>query len=214
TVTLQVTAQGSIRAPRLTKDPPWERFLTGDRIVLKCDAGIKLRSRDYIWDINGWSNITRDESYTIKAAALSNSGVYKCKINSSTSTMNTSYSNTVRLAITEPDSLMTIEAVPEILWVNQRLSLRCNFSYGVSQEFIYTFYREGSNFIEIRSRNQSVTTQIEHVTLEDSGRYLCQAGFVQFPNTIYSSAYKRVTIEGMCSCALWIDIGNIVAHWV
>ncbi|XP_041038319.1 Fc receptor-like protein 2 isoform X2 [Carcharodon carcharias] len=186
---------GSITAPRLTMDPPWERFLTGDQIVLKCNAGKNLHSMKYIWNINNQGDINGDENYIIESAAVNDSGVYKCKIKSSTSMEKTTYSNTVHLNITEPD-LTTIEAVPETLWVNQRLSLRCNFTYALAGEFIYTLYREGSKFTEIRSNNKSVTTQIEHVTLKDRGWYRCQAGFVEYPNApIYSSAHKLVKIQ-------------------
>ncbi|XP_078390928.1 Fc receptor-like protein 5 [Cetorhinus maximus] len=186
---------GSIVAPRLTQHPPWERFLTGDRIVLKCDAGKKLRSINYIWNINGRGDLTGDEIYIIEAAALHDNGVYKCKIKSTTPALQTVYSNTVQLSITKPDSSLNIEAVPEMLWVGQRLLLRCNFFYALSVKFIYTFYLEGSNLTEIRSRNKSVTTQIESVTREDGGRYRCQAGFAQYPNApVYSSAHKLVSI--------------------
>ncbi|XP_072345175.1 high affinity immunoglobulin epsilon receptor subunit alpha-like [Scyliorhinus torazame] len=193
--------RGETTAPVLTMEPPWVRFLTGDRIVLTCDAGRRSRSKNYIWHISDRGDRPGEESYTIMNASKNDSGVYKCKTTTDSSGPSTPYSNTIHVNITEPDRTMTIETLPEILWVNENLLLRCHFPF--TKDAIYTFYREGFRLGEATVSNGSGTFEIQRVSVEDKGRYRCELHFVNFPNgPIYSSAYKFVHIKGMCHCTL------------
>ncbi|XP_072345216.1 Fc receptor-like protein 5 isoform X2 [Scyliorhinus torazame] len=186
--------RGETTAPVLTMEPPWVRFLTGDRIVLTCDAGRRSRSKKYIWHKSDRGDRTGEESYTIMNASKNDSGVYKCKTTTDSSGPSTPYSNTIHVNITEPDRTTTIETLPEILWVNENLLLRCHFPF--PKDAIYTFYREGFRLGEATVSNGSGTFEIQRVSVEDKGRYRCELHFVNFPNgPIYSSAYKFVDIK-------------------
>ncbi|XP_072345209.1 Fc receptor-like protein 5 isoform X3 [Scyliorhinus torazame] len=190
----QSAAQGETTAPVLTMEPPWVRFLTGDRIVLTCDAGRRSRSKNYIWHKSDRGDRPGEESYTIMNASKNDSGVYKCKTKTDSSGPSTPYSNTIHVNITEPDRTTTIETLPEILWVNENLLLRCHFPF--PKDAIYTFYREGFRLGEATVSNGSGTFEIQRVSVEDKGRYRCELHFVNFPNgPIYSSAYKFVDIK-------------------
>ncbi|XP_078390927.1 scavenger receptor cysteine-rich domain-containing protein DMBT1-like [Cetorhinus maximus] len=124
---VQITVKSGIVTPRLTKHPPWERFLTGDRIILKCEVGKTPGSINYFWNINGQGDITGSESYIIEAAALNYTGVYKCKINTTTSTLHTAYSNTIRLSITDPIEMRLVNGTETC---SGRLELNYNNTWG------------------------------------------------------------------------------------
>ncbi|XP_072350305.1 Fc receptor-like protein 5 isoform X2 [Scyliorhinus torazame] len=190
----QSAAQGETTAPVLTMEPPWVRFLTGDRIVLTCDAGRRSLSKNYIWHKSDRGDRPGEESYTIMNASKNDTGVYKCKTTTDSSGPSTPYSNTIHVNITEPGRTTTIETLPEILWVNENLLLRCHFPF--PKDAIYTFYREGFRLGEATVSNGSGTFEIQRVSVEDKGRYRCELHFVNFPNgPIYSSAYKFVDIK-------------------
>ncbi|XP_048476957.1 low affinity immunoglobulin gamma Fc region receptor III-A-like [Rhincodon typus] len=77
--------------PVLTMEPMWERFLTGDRIVLSCDAGGELRSVRYKWIINNITKEFRGKIYTIETAGIEHNVEYRCQ----TLTQTTAYSNSI-----------------------------------------------------------------------------------------------------------------------
>ncbi|XP_067833450.1 Fc receptor-like protein 5 [Heptranchias perlo] len=193
---LQEAAQAESEAPLLTIDPPWVGFLTGDRITFKCEARRELRSTEYVWNINDQGDIPGNSNYIIGAAKKKDSGRYKCKVNSLITTRDASYSNTILVNITRPDSSVTFDVAPESLWVDQSLVLRCNFSFLLTIELIYTFYRKGFILSEIRTRNKSASFEVERVTLEHEGRYRCQVNFALYPyGLFYSSGYKSVSVR-------------------
>ncbi|XP_048476967.1 low affinity immunoglobulin gamma Fc region receptor III-A-like isoform X1 [Rhincodon typus] len=180
--------------PVLTMEPMWERFLTGDRIVLSCDAGRELRLVRYKWIINNMTKEFRGKIYTIEAAGKEHDGEYRCQ--TSTSTQTTADSNSILVRISAPDSTMRIESEPEPLWYEQTLRLSCNCSNPTHNKFVYTFYQEGSVVAEIQTINKSVSFQKEPVTFEDTGRYRCQVRFVDYPNgPVYTSAYIHVDVR-------------------
>ncbi|XP_067878298.1 Fc receptor-like protein 5 isoform X2 [Heterodontus francisci] len=182
--------------PILTMTSPGVRFLTGDRITLECDAGRELRSKKYIWNFDNQGDRVGNKTYIIAAAEKKDNGTYKCKTKSSTGAQNSPYSNTILVNITDPDKEMKIEAEPKLLWPGQSLLLTCKFSYLLQGELIYSFYREGSRLTEIRSSNKSVSFKMEHVTLEDNGRYRCEVRFANYPSgRVYSSAYTPVMVK-------------------
>ncbi|XP_038644261.1 Fc receptor-like protein 5 isoform X2 [Scyliorhinus canicula] len=192
----QSAAQGETTAPVLTMEPPWVRFLAGDSIILTCDAGRSSRSKNYIWHISDRGDIPGEERYPIKYASKNDTGVYKCKTTTDSSRSSTPYSNTIHVNVTEPDGSTTIESLPEILWANQNLLLRCNFTF--KKEAIYTFFKEGSRLGEATVFVGSGTFEIERVSVEDKGRYRCELQFVNFTNgPIYSSAYTFVDIKDL-----------------
>ncbi|XP_048449548.1 low affinity immunoglobulin gamma Fc region receptor III-B-like [Rhincodon typus] len=175
-------------------EPMWERFLTGDRIILSCDAGRELRSVRYTWIVNNTIKEFRGKTYTIEAAGKEHDGEHRCQ--TSTSTQTTPYSNSILVRVSAPDSIMRIEPEPEPLWCEQTLKLSCHCNYSIQHEFIYTFYREGSVMAEIRTRNKSVSFQKERVTFEDTGQYRCQVQIVNYPDgPVYTSAYIRVDVR-------------------
>ncbi|XP_072422789.1 uncharacterized protein [Chiloscyllium punctatum] len=181
-------------APVLTMEPMWDRFLTGDRIILSCNAGRELRSTTYNWIIKETIKEFREKTYIIEAATKEDDGEYRCQY--STSAHKTPYSNSILVRVSSPDSLMSIESEPEALWYAQTLKLSCKFKFHMQNEFIYTFYREGSVVAEIRTRNKSVCFEKERVTFEDTGRYRCQMQFVNHPKgPVYTSAYKHVDVQ-------------------
>ncbi|XP_043539744.1 high affinity immunoglobulin gamma Fc receptor I-like isoform X1 [Chiloscyllium plagiosum] len=181
-------------APVLTMEPMWDRFLTGDRITLSCDGGRELRSTTYNWIINETTKEFREKTYIIESVTKEDVGEYRCQY--STSAHKTPYSNSILVRVSSPDSLMSIESEPEALWYAQTLKLSCQFTFRMQEEFIYTFYREGSVVAEIRTRNKSVSFEKERVMCEDAGRYRCQMQFVKYPNgPVYTSAYKYVDVQ-------------------
>ncbi|XP_060712766.1 Fc receptor-like protein 4 isoform X2 [Hemiscyllium ocellatum] len=183
-----------IGAPVLTMEPMWDRFLTGDRITLSCNAGRELRSTTYNWIVNKTTKEFREKTYIIEAATKEDDGEYRCQY--STSAHTTPYSNSILVRVSSPDSLMSIESEPEALWYAQTLKLSCKFTFGPQDEFIYLFYREGSVVAEIQTRNKSVSFEKERVTSEDTGRYRCQMQFVKYPKgPVYTSAYKHVNVQ-------------------
>ncbi|XP_067878457.1 junctional adhesion molecule A-like [Heterodontus francisci] len=96
----------------------------------------------------------------------------------------------------DPDKEMKIEAEPKLLWPGQSLLLTCKFSYLLQGELIYSFYREGSRLTKIRSSNKSVSFKMEHVTLEDNGRYRCEVRFAKYPSgRVFSSADTSVMVK-------------------
>ncbi|XP_078069576.1 Fc receptor-like protein 3 isoform X2 [Mustelus asterias] len=191
-----MTAQEQTVPPILSMEPPWDRFLTGDKIILKCDAGKNLRSRSYMWKINNQSDIVGKETYIIEAANKSDNGLYKCKTTSGSPNLSTSYSNVIHVNISELVSHMSIEAVPRIVWADQRLLLRCNYSFPIGKGLIYTFYREHSIVTETPVLNETATLELRNVTLEDKGRYRCEVRYVGYPNgPVYSSNYTHVVIK-------------------
>ncbi|XP_067878299.1 Fc receptor-like protein 5 isoform X3 [Heterodontus francisci] len=193
---LRATAQANTAGPILTMTSPGVRFLTGDRITLECDAGRELRSKKYIWNFDNQGDRVGNKTYIIAAAEKKDNGTYKCKTKSSTGAQNSPYSNTILVNITDPDKEMKIEAEPKLLWPGQSLLLTCKFSYLLQGELIYSFYREGSRLTEIRSSNKSVSFKMEHVTLEDNGRYRCEVRFANYPSgRVYSSAYTPVMVK-------------------
>ncbi|XP_072422788.1 high affinity immunoglobulin gamma Fc receptor I-like isoform X2 [Chiloscyllium punctatum] len=193
---LQIREGSSVEtgAPVLTMEPMWDRFLTGDRIILSCNAGRELRSTTYNWIIKETIKEFREKTYIIEAATKEDDGEYRCQY--STSAHKTPYSNSILVRVSSPDSLMSIESEPEALWYAQTLKLSCKFKFHMQNEFIYTFYREGSVVAEIRTRNKSVCFEKERVTFEDTGRYRCQMQFVNHPKgPVYTSAYKHVDVQ-------------------
>ncbi|XP_060712768.1 high affinity immunoglobulin gamma Fc receptor I-like isoform X4 [Hemiscyllium ocellatum] len=193
---LQIREGSSVEigAPVLTMEPMWDRFLTGDRITLSCNAGRELRSTTYNWIVNKTTKEFREKTYIIEAATKEDDGEYRCQY--STSAHTTPYSNSILVRVSSPDSLMSIESEPEALWYAQTLKLSCKFTFGPQDEFIYLFYREGSVVAEIQTRNKSVSFEKERVTSEDTGRYRCQMQFVKYPKgPVYTSAYKHVNVQ-------------------
>ncbi|XP_072422780.1 Fc receptor-like protein 5 isoform X1 [Chiloscyllium punctatum] len=193
---LQIREGSSVEtgAPELTMEPMWDRFLTGDRITLSCNAGRELRSTTYNWIIKETIKEFREKTYIIEAATKEDDGEYRCQY--STSAHKTPYSNSILVKVSSPDSLMSIESEPEALWYAQTLKLSCKFKFRMQDELIYTFYREGSVVAEIRTRNESVCFEKERVTFEDTGRYRCQMQFVNHPKgPVYTSAYKHVDVQ-------------------
>ncbi|XP_043539749.1 high affinity immunoglobulin gamma Fc receptor I-like isoform X2 [Chiloscyllium plagiosum] len=146
------------------------------------------------WIINKTTKEFREKTYIIEAATKEDVGEYRCQ--SSTSAHKTPYSNSILVRVSSPDSLMSIESEPEALWYTQTLKLNCQFIFHAQDEFIYTFYREGSVVAEIRTRNKSVSFEKEQVTSEDAGWYRCQMQFVKHPKgPVYTSAYKYVDVQ-------------------
>ncbi|XP_078069932.1 Fc receptor-like protein 2 [Mustelus asterias] len=191
-----MTAQEQTVPPILSMEPPWDRFLTGDKIILKCDAGKILRSRSYMWKINNQNDRVGKETYIIEAANKSDNGLYKCKTTSGSPNLSTSYSNVIHVNISELVSFVNIEAVPRIVWADQRLLLRCNYSFPIGKGLIYTFYRERSIVTETTVLNETATLELRNVTLEDKGRYRCEVRYVGYPNgPVFSSNYTHVVIK-------------------
>ncbi|XP_059498333.1 Fc receptor-like protein 3 isoform X2 [Stegostoma tigrinum] len=178
--------------PVLTMEPMWERFLKGDQIVLSCDAGRELHSVRYKWFVNNTIKEFSEKIYTIEAAGIEHNGEYRCQ----TLTQTTADSNSILVRVSAPELFVRIETEPEPLWYEQTLRLSCNCTYPTQNEFIYTFYQEGSVIAEFRTRNKSVSFQKERVTFEDTGRYRCQMQFVDYPDgPVYTSAYRRVDVR-------------------
>uniref|UniRef100_UPI00398E3492 Fc receptor-like protein 2 n=1 Tax=Pristiophorus japonicus TaxID=55135 RepID=UPI00398E3492 len=176
-------------------DPPWETFLTGDQITLTCDPASWLGSAKYVWNINDQGDKAGNKTYFIGTATKNDSGHYKCKVKSTPPTPDDPYSNTILVNVTDPDSELMIKVESDKLWVEESLQLRCTFAYIVVNKWIYRFYREGSMLTEIRTENNSIAFEMEHVYLEHGGRYRCEVMFVEFPNgRRYSSGYIAVRV--------------------
>ncbi|XP_059497993.1 low affinity immunoglobulin gamma Fc region receptor III-A-like [Stegostoma tigrinum] len=105
-VQIQEGSSTETGTPVLTLEPMWRRFLTGDWIILRCDAGRELHSVRYKWFVNNNIKEFSEKIYTIEAAGIEHNGEYRCQ----TLTQTTADSNSILVRVSVPVSCPSISS--------------------------------------------------------------------------------------------------------
>ncbi|XP_059497940.1 low affinity immunoglobulin gamma Fc region receptor III-A-like [Stegostoma tigrinum] len=105
-VPIQEGSSTETGTPVLTMEPMWRRFLTGDWIILRCDAGRELHSVRYKWFVNNNIKEFSEKIYTIEAAGIEHNGEYRCQ----TLTQTTADSNSILVRVSVPVSCPSISS--------------------------------------------------------------------------------------------------------
>ncbi|XP_007480714.1 low affinity immunoglobulin gamma Fc region receptor II-like [Monodelphis domestica] len=164
----------------LTLEPPWVNVLREDNVTLKCE-GLQTPGHDSTeWFHNGSPISINQESYTIPALNLKDSGEYQCR------TEQTSLSNPVRLQVTSDWLLLQVESL--VFMEGDSTMLRCH-SWKSKPLYKVTYYH---NDKALKYGYHYFDYIIPQVNLTHSGSYYC-AG--QMGRVLHTSKSVMITVQ-------------------
>ncbi|XP_007480716.1 low affinity immunoglobulin gamma Fc region receptor II-b [Monodelphis domestica] len=165
----------------LTLEPPWVNVLREDNVTLKCE-GFQTPGHDSIeWFHNGSAISFHQESYTIPAVNLKDSGEYQCR------TEQTSLSNPVQLQVTSDWLLLQVESL--VFMEGDSTMLRCH-SWKNKLLHKVTYYH---NDKALKYAYECFDYIVPQVNYTHSGSYYC-AG--QMGHVIHISKSVMITVQG------------------
>ncbi|XP_059497934.1 high affinity immunoglobulin gamma Fc receptor I-like isoform X6 [Stegostoma tigrinum] len=189
-VQIQEGSSTETGTPVLTMEPMWERFLTGDWIILRCDAGRELHSVRYKWFVNNTIQEFSEKIYTIEAAGIEHNGEYRCQ----TLTQTTADSNSILVRVSESPVILQVDPRLQRDGDPITLNCRCTQDHVCGTGQIY-FYRN-ETLLNSDSMPRNVH-RIHRATLIDSGWYRCAI----FQNlSEFLSLWMEVTVQIPVSC--------------
>ncbi|XP_044530184.1 low affinity immunoglobulin gamma Fc region receptor II-b-like [Gracilinanus agilis] len=165
----------------LTLEPPWINLLQGDNVTLKCE-GLQTPGHESIeWFHNGSAMSFHQDSYTIPAVNLKDSGEYQCR------TEQTSLSNPVQVQVTSGWLLLQVASL-EFMEGDSTI-LRCH-SWKNKPIHKVTYYH---NDKALKYSYECFDYIIPQMNYTHSGSYYCVG---HIGNNIHTSKIVMITVQG------------------
>uniref|UniRef100_A0A4X2JZS4 Ig-like domain-containing protein n=1 Tax=Vombatus ursinus TaxID=29139 RepID=A0A4X2JZS4_VOMUR len=149
----------------LTLEPPWFNVLQGDKVTLNCKVFQTPGHHSIKWLHNGSALPIHQNSYTIPAVNMENSGEYQCR------TEHTPLSNSVKLQVSSDWLLLQVERLE--FMEGDSMTLRCH-SWRSQPLNKVTYYH---NDQALKYEFQSFDYIVPKVNYTHSGSYYC-TGFM------------------------------------
>uniref|UniRef100_A0A4X2JSD6 Ig-like domain-containing protein n=1 Tax=Vombatus ursinus TaxID=29139 RepID=A0A4X2JSD6_VOMUR len=165
----------------LTLEPPWFNVLQGDKVTLNCKVFQTPGHHSIKWLHNGSALPIHQNSYTIPAVNMENSGEYQCR------TEHTPLSNSVKLQVSSDWLLLQVERLE--FMEGDSMTLRCH-SWRSQPLNKVTYYH---NDQALKYEFQSFDYIVPKVNYTHSGSYYC-TGFMGHISQL--SATVVITVQG------------------
>ncbi|XP_027724394.1 low affinity immunoglobulin gamma Fc region receptor III-like isoform X2 [Vombatus ursinus] len=146
----------------LTLEPPWFNVLQGDKVTLNCKVFQTPGHHSIEWLHNGSALPIHQNSYTIPAVNIENSGEYQCW------TEHTTLSNSVKLQVSSDWLLLQVERLE--FMEGDTMILRCH-SWRSKRLHKVTYYHNGK---DLKFNHQTFNYTVSQVSHTHSGSYYCQ----------------------------------------
>ncbi|XP_020844305.1 low affinity immunoglobulin gamma Fc region receptor II-b-like [Phascolarctos cinereus] len=165
----------------LTLEPPWFNVLRGDNVTLNCE-GFQTPGHDSSeWLHNGSTVHIHQDSYTIPAVNIEDSGEYQCR------TEQTALSNSVKLQVSSDWLLLQVERLE--FMEGDSMILRCH-SWRSKPLHKVTYYH---NDQALKYEYKNFDYIVPQVNYTHSGSYYC-TGFMG--HISHLSATVVITVQG------------------
>ncbi|XP_061074617.1 Fc receptor-like protein 5 [Conger conger] len=164
--TTALKVSGNTPKPQVSLDSPSGEIFTGDTVTLSCRVGTDPAGWKYLWYretqraalTSTDSSSTDGSSYTIRHAAESHRGEYRCRAGRGRGPFYTQYSDSFKLNITaRPHAVLTLETPWTGIFRTDSLTLRCEVN-GSPAKWNYTWYRDGQSLLLDPSRDRLILT--------------------------------------------------------
>nr|XP_020844316.1 low affinity immunoglobulin gamma Fc region receptor II-a-like isoform X2 [Phascolarctos cinereus] len=146
----------------LTLEPPWFNVLRGDNVTLNCKVFQTLGHHSIEWLHNGSALPIHQDSYTIPAVNIGDSGEYQCR------TEHTALSNSVKLQVFSDWLLLQVERLE--FMEGDSMILRC---HGWRSKPLHkvTYYHNGT---VLKFHNWVFNYIVSRMNHTHSGSYYCE----------------------------------------
>ncbi|XP_020844308.1 low affinity immunoglobulin gamma Fc region receptor III-A-like isoform X2 [Phascolarctos cinereus] len=166
----------------LTLEPPWFNVLQGDNVTLNCEVFQTLGHHSIEWLHNGSALPIHQDSYTIPAVNIEDSGEYQCR------TEHTALSNSVKLQVFSDWLLLQVERLE--FMEGDSMILRCHSWRSKPLHKVAYYHNDQALKYEL----QSFDYIVPQVNYTHSGSYYC-TGFMG--HISHLSATVVITVQGL-----------------
>ncbi|XP_018541401.1 titin isoform X1 [Lates calcarifer] len=180
--------------PVMTQDPNDKKVYAGETLSFECKVEISS-GWEYHWYKDNTTLQVSGSSFKISSASSSNNGNYMCMAKRDKSMYHTEHSDGQNLQISEiPVPSLKLETP----WLDVFPTERVNFSCGMEDNWIYTWYKDGKPIHAdgtVSTYSDGATLNITSAAISHSGQYSCSGKLNSKTRSVTSHTSPGVTLS-------------------